>query len=101
MRGTVAELARRGLRSPGARLQIGGDLPRGAGLSSSAALEVALCLALLELAGTATRRGRDAGDRASQLARLCARVENEWVGAQHGAARPARVAVRRSATRRC
>ena len=63
----------------GASLQIGGDLPRGAGLSSSAALEVALCLALLELAGIdPAEPGR------IELARVCARVENEWVGAQTG-----------------
>ena len=36
---------------PGARLGFSGDVPQGSGLSSSAALETALCLALLELAG--------------------------------------------------
>jgi galactokinase len=94
VRGTVAELDDAGTPSPGARLQIGGDLPRGAGLSSSAALEVALCLALLALAGErvepldadVTNVGRAAAGRSRRLeiAQLCARVENDWVGAQTG-----------------
>ena len=69
---------RAGLPLAGARLEISGDVPQGAGLSSSAALEVALCLALLE----PDRRTRRADRRA--LARLCSRVENEWVGAHTG-----------------
>jgi galactokinase len=55
------------------RLTIHGDLPRGAGLSSSAALSTALCLALT----------RDDSDRI-ELAKLCSRVENDWVGAETG-----------------
>jgi len=93
VRGAVAELGDAGVAPPGASLLIGGDLPRGAGLSSSAALEVALCLALLALAGervealganpcaTGERQRRE---RRLEIARLCARVENEWVGAQTG-----------------
>ena len=77
VRGVVAELRRAGYPLVGARLEIGGDLPRGAGLSSSAALEVALCLALIALIGTTD------ADRIS-LARLCARVESDWVGAHTG-----------------
>ena len=78
VRGAVAALqaARHELRP--ARLEITGDVPQGSGLSSSAALEVGLCLALLGLAGE-----RDGIDRLA-LARLCSRVENEWVGAQTG-----------------
>jgi galactokinase len=76
-RGIVAELRSAGFPLVGARLEIGGDLPQGAGLSSSAALEVSLCLALLALAGVAE------SDRIA-LARLCSRVENEWVGSQSG-----------------
>jgi galactokinase len=76
VRGIVAELQRGGLELAGADLQIGGDVDRGSGLSSSAAVEVALCLALLGLAGETCDR--------IELARLCARVENEWVGAQTG-----------------
>src|SRR5256885_14129283 len=46
VRGVVAELGAAGLAPGGARLQIGGGLSRGAGPSSPAALEVALCLTL-------------------------------------------------------
>ena len=78
VRGTAAELMRAGYSIPGARLEIGSDLEQGAGLSSSAALEVALSLALLGLADEANEIDR------TELAKLCARVENDWVGAQTG-----------------
>ena len=52
-------------------------MPRGSGLSSSAALEVALCLALLALSDSPPL------DRI-ELATLCSRIENDWVGAQTG-----------------
>jgi galactokinase len=82
LRGTVAELTRVGYQLAGARLEIGGNLAQGAGLSSSAALEVALCLALLALSGDERTSGASC-DRLS-LARLCSRVESEWVGARTG-----------------
>jgi galactokinase len=71
-RGIVAELQ----PDAGARISIEGDLPRGAGLSSSAALSTALALALLALGGREMER--------LELARLCSRVENEWVGSPTG-----------------
>ncbi len=77
VRGAVAELERAGVPVRGTRLEISGDVPRGAGLSSSAALEVALALALVAVAGAS------APDRI-ELAKLCSRIENEWVGAQTG-----------------
>ena len=80
VRGVAGELQRAGWTLPSAHVHIGGDLPRGAGLSSSAALEVALCLALLELA----REPRPPRPGRLELARLCARVENDWVGANTG-----------------
>jgi galactokinase len=83
VRGTVAELAAAGVRPVGARLEISGDLPRGAGLSSSAALEVALCLALLALSEE-DPEGTPAAFGKLEIAKLCARVENDWVGAQTG-----------------
>ncbi len=52
---------------------IASDVPRGAGLSSSAALEVALALAILPHP-----------PRAPQLATLCRRAENVYVGVQSG-----------------
>jgi galactokinase len=77
VRGAFAELERSGVPVVGADLDISGTVPRGAGLSSSAALEVALVLALLALAG--------AGEpQRIELARLCSRIENDWVGAQTG-----------------
>ena len=73
-RGIVAELGP-GLRP--ATLTIEATLAQGAGLSSSAALEVALALALLQHSGVAEPDRRE-------LARLCSRVENDWVGARTG-----------------
>ena len=104
VRGAAAELQRAGVPLRGARLEIGGDLERGAGLSSSAALEVALCLALSERArslalenGPRSPSGHPPADVPQtpaggettpldriELARLCARVENDWVGAKTG-----------------
>jgi galactokinase len=80
VRGAAGELGREGWVLPPAVLEIGGDLPRGVGLSSSAALEVALCMALLELA----LEPRPPRPGPIELARLCARVENDWAGAQTG-----------------
>jgi galactokinase len=77
VRGVAAELGDAGHSLGGARLTIEGDLPQGAGLSSSAALAVSLALALLAVAA------EDEPDR-RELARLCSRVENEWVGANTG-----------------
>src|SRR5262249_11805802 len=57
VRGTVGELRAAGWPVAGARLRIAGDLPRGSGLSSSAALSTALALALIALGG------EDEGDR--------------------------------------
>jgi galactokinase len=79
VRGTVAELARAGFAQVSADVQFGGDVPSGSGLSSSAALEVALCLALIELGA-----GEHATLDRTALAQLCARVENDWVGANTG-----------------
>ena len=76
-RGAAAELQARGAALTGARLQITGTVPRGSGLSSSAALEVALCLALLAVAGATVPDD-------VELAKLCSRVENDWVGARTG-----------------
>jgi len=76
VRGCVAELRAAGHSIPDARIETSSDLPRGAGLSSSAAFSAALCLALLGLAGEQMDR--------LDLAKLCSRVENDWVGARTG-----------------
>ncbi len=77
VRGTVAELAAEGFPVSAARLEISGTVPRGGGLSSSAALGGALALALLALSGV-----EDPDRRV--VARVCSRVEREWVGTQTG-----------------
>jgi galactokinase len=60
----------------GANLYIAGDVPLGAGLSSSAAIEVSTGYALLSAAGHAIDR--------TKLALLCRRAENNFVGARVG-----------------
>jgi galactokinase len=77
-RGMIAELTEAGHELRPAHLEITGDLPRGSGLSSSAALETALALALLAIAGERPP------DDLRELAKLCSRVENDWVGAKTG-----------------
>jgi len=74
--GVVAILTGEGHRIPGFSLSLWGDVPLGSGLSSSAALEVATALAVLSLVG--------ASYPGPVLARLCQRVENEFVGANCG-----------------
>ena len=74
--GVAATLEHAGLGLRGANLLIHGEVPQGAGLSSSAAIEVATALALLEIAGHSLDR--------VQLARLCQQAENEFVGARCG-----------------
>ena len=77
VRGAAGELLDAGVALAGASLEISGTVPRGAGLSSSAALEVALVLALLSVSGACEPDRLD-------LARMCSRIENDWVGAQTG-----------------
>ncbi|MFC4910627.1 galactokinase [Actinomadura gamaensis] len=60
----------------GATLLIDSDLPQGAGLSSSAALECATAIALCDLHGVEVP--------AAELARLAQRAENEHVGVPSG-----------------
>ena len=74
--GVAVTLEHAGLGLRGANLLIHGEVPQGAGLSSSAAIEVATALALLEIAGHSLDR--------VQLARLCQQAENEFVGARCG-----------------
>ena len=75
--GRSRSCSREGIEVRPCRLRISGDVPRGAGLSSSAALSVSLCLALCAVAG-AEPPGR------VELARLCSRIEREWCGADTG-----------------
>src|SRR5215471_1675331 len=61
---------------PGANLLLHGDVPQGAGLSSSASLEVAVCKAFLELTGKSLE--------GVTIALLSQQAENEFVGARCG-----------------
>jgi galactokinase len=74
--GVAVMLARSGVSLKGANLLIHGDVPIGAGLSSSAALEVASALALLNVASQDLSL--------TDIAELCQRAENEFVGARVG-----------------
>ena len=74
--GVALQLEQAGFRIRGANLLIESEVPMGAGLSSSAAIEVATALALAEQSGALPDR--------VQLARLCQKAENEFVGARVG-----------------
>ena len=74
--GVAWALAQAGKPLSGANLYISGEVPLGAGLSSSAAVEVAIGFALLNQSGLAVDR--------AELARLCQKAENEFVGAHVG-----------------
>jgi galactokinase len=65
-----------GLEILGASIDIDSDLPVGAGVSSSAALECSVALALCSLSGLPVPR--------EKLAKIARRAENEFVGAPTG-----------------
>ena len=74
--GVALMLERAGHRLKGAALDVRSTVPIGAGLSSSAALEVAAGYALLETSGHGIDR--------LELAKLCQQAENEFVGMRCG-----------------
>jgi galactokinase len=74
--GVVWALREAGHELTGADIHLASTVPSGAGLSSSAALEVVVALALNDLYSL--------GLRGWQLARLCQRAENVYVGAPVG-----------------
>ena len=74
--GVVWALREAGYPVPGARVAVDSDLPQGAGLSSSAALECAVALALTQLAGLDVVR--------QELAGIARRAENDFVGVPTG-----------------
>jgi galactokinase len=77
VRGAVSELRAAGFPIPAANIDITGSIPMGSGLSSSAALAMALCLALLDLADAPS-------PDAVSLARLGQLIEHAWLGANTG-----------------
>lgn len=74
--GVVWALREAGHAVTGADVHLSSTVPSGAGLSSSAALEVVVALALNDLYALGLQRW--------QLARLCQRAENVYVGAPTG-----------------
>ncbi len=74
--GIVDQLSKLGLPIGGFNAVIAGDVPLGAGLSSSAALECAAVFALNELFGLALSK--------LEMVKLAQRAENQFVGLQCG-----------------
>ncbi|MGD0214629.1 MAG: galactokinase [Terriglobales bacterium] len=76
IRGVAATLQEAGHKLAGANLVIHSEVPLGAGLSSSASLEVSLALALTTLSGIAVSR--------LDLVKLCQAAEHKYVGTRCG-----------------
>jgi galactokinase len=76
VRGVAAELEQDGMRLSGADVWFAGDVPDGAGLSSSAALEMSVGFALLRAAGHEADRTR--------LALAGQRAEHKYAGTKCG-----------------
>ena len=76
VRGITVLLQNSGVLVQGADVLIRSDIPLGAGLSSSASLEVATAFALLAQANRELPK--------LEIAKLCRRAENEFVGAHVG-----------------
>lgn len=76
VRGVAATLQGAGHALTGANLVIHGEVPLGAGLSSSASFEVAVALALTTLSGTEVPR--------LELVKLCQAAEHKYVGTRCG-----------------
>jgi galactokinase len=74
--GVARVLQQLGSLRQGASMLVHGEVPIGAGLSSSAAVEVASALAIMSLNGTVLPM--------AQVAKLCQRAENTFVGARVG-----------------
>jgi galactokinase len=74
--GVIRELVAAGWPPTGLGIEIASDLPVGAGLSSSAALEVATAFAAIDLANWPLAP--------MKIAQLCQKAENEFVGVKCG-----------------
>lgn len=74
--GVLWSLRQEGVEVGGFSMSLTGDVPLGAGLSSSASVEVAVAMALLAHAGVSLPL--------QTVATLCRRAENEYVGAKSG-----------------
>ena len=74
--GVLREFQKKGFALAPFSLSLRGDVPLGSGLSSSASVEVATAYALLQFAGVAMPP--------EEVARLCQRAENLFVGSPSG-----------------
>jgi galactokinase len=74
--GVLWSLRREGVEIGGFDISLIGDVPLGAGLSSSASVEVATAMALLRHANVTLPL--------TKIAKLCRKAENEYVGAKSG-----------------
>jgi len=99
LKGVLEQLRKRGVNFNGFNAAIHGDVPMGAGMSSSAALEVATALivrrlypfSLTETGAATPPKVNDKGELPSlaprerlNFARLCQAAENQFVGVQSG-----------------
>ncbi len=76
MKGVAWAMQEAGMALRGWEGVVGGDVPRGAGLSSSAAIELATARALTAVS--------DLDWNPADMARISQRAENEWVGVKCG-----------------
>jgi galactokinase len=74
--GVLRQLQRRGVELPGFHLHLRGNVPFGAGVSSSASVEVATALAMLSMA--------DKTMPPPQIALMCQAAENQYVNSPCG-----------------
>ncbi len=74
--GVLWSLQQRGITCKGFAMTLRGNVPQGAGLSSSASVEVAVAIAVLAHAGVELPK--------PEIALLCQKAENGFVGAQCG-----------------
>jgi galactokinase len=74
--GTVWAFREYGVEIPGLEFSLHSEIPAGAGLSSSAAVEAAVAVAINDITGAGLDR--------LQLARLCHKAETEYVGVPVG-----------------
>lgn len=77
IRGVFASFAARNIHLGGARIAIAGDVPQGAGLSSSASLNVGLAMSLAKLQGLSSLGPTD-------FALIAQQSENDFVGTACG-----------------
>jgi galactokinase len=74
--GVAWSLTEASVSVPGLQAAYGSDVPRGAGLSSSASVELAFAMAWMKVGGASLAP--------MELARLCQRAENKYVGVNCG-----------------